>query len=54
MQRGQKIDGSDVVLLDRRRRIPGDDTLVAEILHDNDAVIEIGMENFRRRQAEVA
>ena len=43
MQRDQNIDGGFIALLDRRRRIAGDDALVAEILHDDEPAIEIGM-----------
>ena len=44
MQRDQKIDRGLVARLDRRRRIAADNPLVAEILHDDQPVIEIGVQ----------
>ena len=54
MQRYQEIDRGFVALRDRRRRIAGNDALVAEILHDQESVIEIGLQDGRRREVAIA
>ncbi len=54
MQHGQKIDGGLVARLDRRRRIAADNAFVAEILHDDESAVEIGVENGRRRKRALA
>ena len=53
MQRHQEIDGDLVARFDRRRRIAFDDPLVAEILHDDQPMVEIGLQDRRRREIAV-
>ena len=51
MEREQQVDRGLVALLDWRRGIAADDTLVAEVFDDQEALLEIGLIHRGRREA---
>ena len=47
----QHVDGALITLPDRRRWLAADHPLIAEILNNQETLIEIGVIDLRRREA---
>ena len=54
MQRTQRVDRGLVAFLDGSRRIAGDHALVAQVLDEQQPLVEIGVQNGGRREAALA